>query len=170
MAGPEELQKLLSSQLNELAGIEAELLKSLPPLCAAAANDHLRELVSTHISETEEHASRLKKAAQALGLQVEPAPSSALRPLLQAATAAVAGQPRSLARDLAIIAAARRIEHLEIVSYSGACGLAKGLGPDSALQVLQKTLHEERQADRLLGETAAEIASGAIHLAPFPAD
>ncbi len=52
--------------------------------------------------------------------------------------------------DLAIIAAAQRVEHYEISAYGSARALAEHLGHDEVVQLLQETLDEESAADEKL--------------------
>lgn len=167
MSAGSEVEAGLRPVLCELAGIEAKLVKALPALSAGAATDRLRELVSTHIAETEEHATRLEKCARHLGVALRPESSAALERVLAAATDVLGRAQRSLDRDLAIIEAARRAEELEIAAYAAACSRAQEIGSDPVFQLLEKTRREEEQAERLLAETAAEIKSGAIHRAPI---
>jgi len=60
-------------------------------------------------------------------------------------------------RDLAIIAAAPRVEHYEISAYGTARTLAERLGLDDAAKLLQETEDEEEQADSKLTEVANGI-------------
>ena len=55
-----------------------------------------------------------------------------------------------LAADLAIIAAAQRVEHYEISAYGTARGLARQLGEVECARLLSHTLGEEETADFLL--------------------
>jgi ferritin-like metal-binding protein YciE len=60
-----------------------------------------------------------------------------------------------LAKDAALIAAAQRVEHYEIAGYGTASTLADQLGLDDARDVLDQTLDEESNADKLLTKIAA---------------
>jgi len=55
-----------------------------------------------------------------------------------------------LAADLALIAAAQRVEHYEIAAYGTARGLARQLGEMDCARLLSHTLGEEESADFLL--------------------
>ena len=52
--------------------------------------------------------------------------------------------------DLALIAAAQKVEHYEIASYGSARDWAEQLGLTEHATLLQQTLDEEKHADRLL--------------------
>jgi ferritin-like metal-binding protein YciE len=63
-----------------------------------------------------------------------------------------------MAKDAALIAAAQRIEHYEIAAYGTARTLADELGYDEAKSLLDETLDEESDADKLL----TKIATGGL--------
>ena len=62
------------------------------------------------------------------------------------------------ARDAALIAAAQRVEHYEIAGYGTAKALAGELGYNRAEELLDETLDEEADADKLL----TKIATGGL--------
>ena len=68
------------------------------------------------------------------------------------------GEGDLLAKDAALIAAAQRVEHYEIAAYGTARTLADELGLDVARDVLDQTLDEEANADKLL----TKIATGGM--------
>ena len=64
-------------------------------------------------------------------------------------------------KDVALIAAAQRIEHYEISTYGTAAALADQLDQREAQQLLSATLDEERDADALL----TKLATGGLIVA-----
>jgi len=62
------------------------------------------------------------------------------------------------AKDAALIGAAQRVEHYEIAAYGTARTLAGELGLTDAETLLDQTLDEEAQADKLL----TKIATGGM--------
>ena len=62
------------------------------------------------------------------------------------------------AKDAALIAAAQRVEHYEIAAYGTARTLADELDLDEAKDLLDQTLDEEADADKLL----TKIATGGM--------
>jgi ferritin-like metal-binding protein YciE len=57
-------------------------------------------------------------------------------------------------KDVALIAAAQRVEHYEIAAYGTARALAHELGLGGAESKLDETLDEESAADKLLTKLA----------------
>ena len=62
-------------------------------------------------------------------------------------------------RDAGIIGAANRVEHYEMAAYGTARTFAEMLGYTEAATLLQQTLQEEKQADRLLTEIAETMVN-----------
>jgi len=65
------------------------------------------------------------------------------------------------ASDLALIAAAQKVEHYEISAYGTARTMAGQAGLPSAAALLNKSLAEEEVADNLLTQIARELMSEA---------
>jgi ferritin-like metal-binding protein YciE len=57
-------------------------------------------------------------------------------------------------KDAALIAAAQRVEHYEIAGYGCARTFARRLGHQAVAELLQETLDEESNADKLLTHVA----------------
>jgi ferritin-like metal-binding protein YciE len=64
--------------------------------------------------------------------------------------------------DVAIIGAAQRVEHYEIAAYGTTRELARLLGEDEHVPLLEQTLNEEKQTDERLTQLAGEINSQAL--------
>ncbi len=58
--------------------------------------------------------------------------------------------------DAALIAAAQRVEHYEISAYGSARALARQLGHEDVVELLQETLDEESAADEKLTSLSEE--------------
>jgi ferritin-like metal-binding protein YciE len=57
-------------------------------------------------------------------------------------------------KDAALIAAAQRVEHYEIAGYGCARSFARRLGRNEVAALLQETLEEEANADKILTHIA----------------
>jgi len=62
-------------------------------------------------------------------------------------------------RDAGIISAGQKIEHYEIASYGTLCQFAETLGFDEAVDLLEQTLNEEKNADEKLTEVAVSAVN-----------
>ena len=70
----------------------------------------------------------------------------------------ITAQGDAAVRDAGLIAAAQRVEHYEIAAYGTVRTIADQLGFDDAKDLLDQTLDEEGQADKLL----TKIATGGL--------
>lgn len=61
---------------------------------------------------------------------------------------------RGAVRDAAIISASQKIEHYEIASYGTLVAFAQTLGECKVAKLLEETLAEEKEADKILTERA----------------
>jgi ferritin-like metal-binding protein YciE len=64
------------------------------------------------------------------------------------------GQP---VQDVAIAAAARKMEHYEIACYESAVAIAEQLGLQDVVQLLRQSLEEERRADQKLAAVVSTL-------------
>ena len=65
--------------------------------------------------------------------------------------------PDAWVRDVALIAAAQRVEHYETASYGALRQWARLLGEYETAELLDQTLKEEAHADRLLSSIAERV-------------
>jgi len=69
-------------------------------------------------------------------------------------------------KDAALIAAAQRVEHYEMAGYGCVRAFARRLGRQNVAQLLQETLEEEANADKILSHIAETSvnAEAAAHM------
>jgi Mn-containing catalase len=147
-----QLKELLVDQLQDLLHAETQLTGALPKMAEAANHPKLREAFEKHLIQTKNHVERLKQVFGILGEKAEPKPCKAMMGLVAEGQETIEeGQDKeALAADLALIAAAQRIEHYEISAYGTAKCLARQLGEFDCAKLLAHTLGEEEAADFLL--------------------
>lgn len=158
---PSMLQDLLLDELRDLLHAEGQLLKALPRMANAAQSEVLRRAFVNHLAETEEQVTRLKESFSLLGAPAKAEPCKGMAGLVAEGEEIIAkGQKQDDAvADLALIAAAQKVEHYEISGYGTSRTLAEQIGrPDVAL-LLSKSLAEEEIADNLLTQIAREFMS-----------
>jgi Mn-containing catalase len=147
-----QIKELLIDQLQDLLHAETQLTGALPKMAEAAHHPKLKEAFQKHLVQTETHVERLRKAFEALGEKAEPKPCKAMMGLVEEGQETIeegAGK-EPLAADLALIAAAQRVEHYEISAYGTARSFARQIGALACARLLSHTLGEEESADFLL--------------------
>jgi ferritin-like metal-binding protein YciE len=156
--GFHSLKDVLQEQLEDLHSAEAQLVVALPAMAQAAHHEQLREAFEQHLVETRGHLRRVEEALGELGVSTPTEPCKGMQGLIAEAgeTAGKGGDP--MACDAALIGAAQRVEHFEIAGYGTARQLADDCGFDGIRDLMDQTLDEESEADKLL----TKIATGGM--------
>ena len=157
------VKELLVEELQDLLHAETQLLGAIPKMAAAAHNPKLREAFEKHLLQTEVQVDRLKKVFELLGEQPEPKPCRAMMGLIEEGQETIeeGSGKEELAADLALIAAAQKVEHYEIAGYGTVRALARQIGAYEAAGLLSQTLGEEEATDHLLTEISKPIVQQA---------
>ncbi|WP_438480197.1 ferritin-like domain-containing protein [Oleiharenicola lentus] len=155
------LRSLLLDQLADLFNAEQQLVLALPKMAAAATGGNLKQAFLDHLEETRVHVTRIEKAFAALGEKPSSKTCAAMQGLVEEGSEAIALKAPGVVRDVALVGAARRVEHYEMAAYQAARGLATAVDEDTVADLIQQTLDEEKKSDlRLctLGEMGLESA------------
>ena len=115
------------------------------------------------MGETKEHVERLKEVFGLLGVPAKSKPCNGMQGLVEEGQEVIdEGEGKDDASaDLALIAAAQKVEHYEISGYGTARTLAGQAGLPGIAALLAKTLGEEEVSDDLLTQIARELMSEA---------
>lgn len=150
------LKDLYIHELRDLYAAERQLLGALPRLAEAAAHPKLREAFENHVTETRRQKARLEQLFARHGikhdLQVAEPMDALLAEALELVSTLAELEPPVL--DAALVAAAQRIEHLEIASYGTARAHANQLDLADDVRLLQESLDEESRTNELLNKLA----------------
>jgi ferritin-like metal-binding protein YciE len=154
------LNELFIDELKDIYWAEKHLTKALPKMAKAATTDELRNAIEKHLSETENHVTRLEQAFDSIGEKAVAKKCEAMAGLIKEGDEIVADTKKgTITRDAGIISAGQKIEHYEIASYGTLKTLATVLGYNEAAELLNATLQEEKGAD----ETLSQIAESSIN-------
>ena len=146
------VKELLVDELQDLLDAEEQLTEALPKMVKAAKSPNLKEAFQKHLTQTEGQVERLQKVFELLGEPAEAKPCKAMMGLIKEGDETIeeGADKDPLAADLALIAAAQKVEHYEIASYGTVRVMAKQIGEIEAARLLSHTLGEEESADFLL--------------------
>jgi ferritin-like metal-binding protein YciE len=156
--GFQSLNDVLQEQLEDLHSAETQLVEALPKMAQAAHSEQLREAFQTHLEETRGHVNRVKEALGELGVSNPTEVCKGMQGLIAEGEEMIRMGGDPLAKDAALIGAAQRVEHYEIAGYGTARQLADDCGFDGIRDLMDQTLDEESQADKLL----TKIATGGM--------
>jgi ferritin-like metal-binding protein YciE len=150
-----QLQEFFVDQLKDIYWAEKKLVKTLPKLEEAATSEKLKEAFRNHLSQTEDHVSRLEQVFASIGEEAKAVKCPAMAGIADEGEEIIDETEQGTAtRDVGLIFAGQKAEHYEIASYGGLAQLARTLGYDEAVQLLETTLQEEKDADALLTQIA----------------
>jgi ferritin-like metal-binding protein YciE len=152
---PSLLEKFFTDQLKDIYYAEQQLLKAIPKLAEASSTEELEDAFNDHLKQTERHVKRLDKVFQTIGKKAEGKKCEAMDGLIrESETITRETKEGSMTRDAALIIAAQKVEHYEIATYGGLVQLALTMGLHRVADILDKTLMEEEDTDKLLTEIA----------------
>jgi ferritin-like metal-binding protein YciE len=152
------LQDLYAQKLQLLLDAEQQGLSAMPQIAQHVRNEELRSALEQHRRETEQHVQRLQQLVgnRPSGGSVQNRECISMRALIQEAQTMLPNIQDPDTIDAFIIGAQQAIEHHEIAAYGTARTWAEQLGFDDDADILQQTLDEEGEADKLLSEIAEQ--------------
>lgn len=155
------IEDLLIHCVKDLYSAETQLVDALPQMAAAASDPALADAFTSHLEETKCHVLRLEKVAELLGSSPHGVTCAGMRGLIAEGSEILRTEGDASVKDLALTAAARKVEHYEIASYCGAKELAEALGDQEIVGLLQTTEDEEKSSDKILTAIAAKVVGSA---------
>lgn len=156
----ETLKDLYVEELKDLYSAENQIIKALPKMIKAASHDDLKQAFTTHLRETEIHAQRIEQVCDELGVSPKGKKCVGMEGLLKEGSELIKEKPEPDVLDAGLIAAAQHVEHYEMAGYGCCRTYARQLGYESQAEMLQATLDEEGNADKIL----TSIAESSINI------
>ena len=153
----EDLKELYIDELRDLYNAENQLVKAIPKMAKASTSDELRQGFEAHLEQTKGHVQRLEQIFKELGEKPSGKKCKAMEGLVAEGAETLGEDYEDEVMDAAIIGAAQRIEHYEIAAYGTVRTFAELLGEETAVQLLEQTLEEEKETDQKLTDLAGEI-------------
>jgi ferritin-like metal-binding protein YciE len=146
----ESLRDLYVEELRDLHSAEKQLTEALPKLADAASSSELKSAFKHHLDETRQHLTRLEKIFHDLGEKPSGRVCEAMQGLIEEGETFIKAKGDDAVRDAGLIGSAQRVEHYEMAGYGTARNLARRLGENQAAEILQESLDEEGNADKIL--------------------
>lgn len=148
------LEDFFLDSLKDIYWAENALLKALPKMLDNATDQKLKTAIKTHLEQTKEQVKRLDQVFESIGEKAEGKKCLAMEGLIKEGEEILEETEEGAVRDAGIIAASQKIEHYEIATYGTLAAFAKTLNYRTALDLLLKTLGEEKKSDCLLSTIA----------------
>ena len=153
------LQDLYLHKLRDLYSAEQQITRALPQMIQRTSHAELRQGFETHLRQTEQQLQRLEQLFQTLGERPAGEQCKGMQGIIEEGQKVMQEVEDPNALDAALIAAAQSVEHYEIAGYGTARTWAQQLGRQQDAQILQQTLQEEEQTDKLLTQVAESLVN-----------
>lgn len=153
----ETLKDLLVEELKDLYSAEKQIIKGLERMTKAASHPELKQAFQRHQAMTEKQVERLERICADLDVSPRGKKCVGMEGLIEEAKELISEKPDPDVLDAGLIAAAQHIEHYEMAGYGCARTYARQLGFGEQADLLQTTLDEEGDTDKLL-TTLAETS------------
>ncbi len=149
------LKTFFVDELKDIYWAEKHLVKTLPKMQDAATSTQLRQAFADHLVTTNTQVSRLEQVFEMMGEKAQAKKCDAMAGITEEGEGIISETEKGTAtRDVGLILAGQKVEHYEISTYGGLHQLALTLGLDEVAAILETTLAEEKEADKLLTEIA----------------
>jgi len=154
-------------ELGDILYVERALAdETLPRLIAEVEDEEFKSGLKSHLDQTRTHMTNVEQVFELLGEEPEVEKCIGFEGLKKEHDELV-GKVSSSLTDLVDVGAAARTENYEIAAYEGLRRMAKALGEDRAVELLDANLKDEKEtlrevekiATRLSNEGAKQLAS-----------
>ncbi len=155
-----EFHKFFVDELKDIYWAEKHLVKALPKMKKAATSPELASAFEKHTAETQTHIETLEEVFSLLEEKAAAKKCDAMAGLLEEAESIIEDtESGTMIRDAGLILAAQKVEHYEIATYGTLKTFAENMGHTAVVELLTRTLENEKETDVAL----TEIAEGFIN-------
>jgi ferritin-like metal-binding protein YciE len=149
---------LFLHELGDIMYVERALsTEVLPKLISEVQDDEFRDTLEQHLAETKRHLANVEKVFEELGETPHEEECIGFEGL-KAEHDKLLGESSPELVDSIDLGAAARTECYEIAAYEGLRRMAKAMGEDRAVDLLDKNLEEEKEALRLVEKIATRVS------------
>ncbi|MGE5205943.1 MAG: ferritin-like domain-containing protein [Chlamydiota bacterium] len=154
----ESLRELFVQELQDLYSAENMIIKALPKMIEKSSSPDLKNALDQHLQQTRGQVRRLDQIFDQLPkADREDRKCKGMEGVIKEGEEIMKEDAEPEVRDAGIISAAQRVEHYEMAGYGTVRTYARLLGHNDWAQLLQQTLDEEKEADRILNSLSERI-------------
>ncbi len=151
-------RELFLHELGDILYVERTLVdEALPKLIGEVQDDELRGALETHLAETRGHVKNVEQVFELFGEEPKAEPCIAFQGLEKEHAKLVEESSDDLI-DMVDLGAAARTENYEIAAYEGLRRMAKAMGEDDAVELLDANLAEEKNALREVEKISTRVS------------
>jgi ferritin-like metal-binding protein YciE len=156
---PKKLEDLFHETLKDIYFAENKILKTLPKMAEAAQSKELRAAFTQHERETRQQVKRLDQVFKIIGKPARGKTCAAINGISEEGAEIMKDFKGMPALDAGLVAAAQAVEHYEISRYGTLSIWAQELGYQDAIELLEATLAEEKNTDKILTDVAKTVVN-----------
>jgi ferritin-like metal-binding protein YciE len=159
MSEIQDPRQLFLHELGDILYVERALAdEALPKLIDEVEDPEFKSGLQKHLQQTQRHVVNVQKVFEILGETPHQEECIAFEGLKKEHEELSKESASSLI-DLVDLGAAARTENYEIAAYEGLRRMAKGLGQDDAVELLDANLAEEKDALREVEKIATRLSN-----------
>jgi ferritin-like metal-binding protein YciE len=155
-------KELFLHELGDILYVERKLAdETLPKLIDEVTDDEFRSGLEAHLEETRQHVENVEKVFDIFGEQPHEEECVGFEGLKKEHDEILEKASASLV-DVIDLGAAARTENYEIAAYEGLRRMAKALGEDEAVALLDENLKQEKEALRKVETIATRVSNESV--------
>ena len=158
-------RQLFVHELGDILYVERQLAeKALPQLISEVQDQELKDALESHLGETRRHVSNVEQVFEIFGEEPEAEVCLGFEGLTKE-HAKLLEETSSDLVDAVDLGAAARTENYEIAAYETLRRMAKALGEDDAVTLLDENLKQEKDALRIVERIATRVTGEQVKAA-----
>ena len=155
-------RELFLHELGDILYVERQLADEvLPKLISEVQDDEFESALKDHLAQTRGHVSNVEQVFKSLGEEASAERCIAFEGLKAEHDKMVEETSADLI-DTVDLGAAARTENYEIAAYEGLRRMAKALGEEEAVELLDANLKEEKEALQLVEKIATRVSNESV--------
>src|SRR5579871_3981895 len=119
---------LLQEELKDIYDFEKRLVRAIPKMAKSAGSEELRSGLMEHLEVTRNQVQRIEQVFDLLKIPAKAKTCDGMKGNIAEGEEMLGQDIEQSVRDVAIAAAARRVEHYEMAAYAAARAIAEHLG------------------------------------------
>ena len=150
---------LFLHELGDILYVERQLAQeTLPKLIDEVSDEEFRSGLESHLEQTRGHVANVEQVFKLLNEEAQEEKCVGFEGLKKEHDQLV-GESSSFLIDIVDVGAAARTENYEIAAYEGLRRMAKALGEDKAVDLLDENLKEEKETLRAVEKIATRLSN-----------
>ena len=150
---------LFLHELGDILYVERALAKeTLPKLIGEVSDEEFKSGLESHLEQTRQHVTNVEKVFELLGEEPEVEKCVGFEGLKKEHDQLIEESSSTLV-DIIDVGAAARTENYEIAAYEGLRRMAKAMGENKAVDLLDTNLKQEKDALREVEKIATRLSN-----------